>query len=53
MRPIYEAELTFEVSVVEWDTDTIETKALEERGVRILEEVFQELHTVHENSERR
>jgi hypothetical protein len=34
---------TFKVTVVERNTDSVETKALEERGIRIGKEVLQEL----------
>lgn len=35
---------TFEVTVVEWETDAVKPKALEESSIRILEERLKELH---------
>ena len=35
---------TFEVTVVEWETDAVEPKAFEESSIRILEERLKELH---------
>ena len=34
---------TFKMTVVEWKADAVQPKALEERGIFVLEEIFEEL----------
>ena len=38
--------LTFEMPVIEWDTNIVKSQALEELGIGICEEVFEILNNV-------